>query len=197
MAALLSDGPLLWSVNRSSGMVLLALRTLTVLLGVSSMRGAAGTRVPRFAVQALHRNIGLLSLVMLLLHIFSAVLEEYVDIRWWHGFVPWGLHYEPLWLALGVVAGDLMLATALSSMVRTRLPPGAWRWVHRAAYPVWGLALWHGLAIGTDTGLGWATAVYATSGALVAAALLLRVAGLGRRHDSPLPRERAAAGRLP
>ena len=88
LAALILDGPLLWYVNRASGVVLLALLTLTVLLGVSSMRGAAGTRVPRFAVQALHRNTGLLALVMLGLHIASAVLDEYVDIRWWQGVVP-------------------------------------------------------------------------------------------------------------
>ena len=198
MATLIPEGPLLWYVNRASGLVLLALLTLTVVLGVSSMRGAAGTRVPRFAVQALHRNVGLLSLVMLLVHIFSAVLEEYVDIRWWHGFVPWGLRYEPLWLALGVVAGDLMLAAALTSMVRTRLPRGGWQWVHRTTYLTWALAVGHGLAIGTDTGATWATWVYGVCAVLVAAAALLRVTGVGRRRPgvATVP-ERSVAGRRP
>ena len=85
---MIPEGPLLWYVNRSTGMVLLVLLTLTVLLGALSTRGDAGSRVPRFAVQSLHRNLGLLATVMLVLHVTTAVLDEFVDIRWWQAVVP-------------------------------------------------------------------------------------------------------------
>ena len=39
-------------------------------------------------------------------HIVSSVVDEYVDIRWWQAFVPYGATYEPLWLGLGAVAVD-------------------------------------------------------------------------------------------
>src|SRR5205085_1153681 len=138
------DGPLLWYVNRSTGLVLLVLLTVTVLLGVWSTRGAAGTRIPRFVLQSVHRNVGLLSMTMLFVHVASAVLDEFVDIRWWQAFVPWSLRYQPWWLGLGIVAVDLLVAVCLTSLVRARLSHRTWWWLHLTTYPAWVAAAVHG-----------------------------------------------------
>ncbi len=45
---------------------------------------------------------------MLVAHVVSAVVDSYVDIRWWQAFVPFGSTYEPLWLALGAISLDLL-----------------------------------------------------------------------------------------
>ena len=88
-----------------------------------------------------------------------------------------------------------MLAAAASSMVRSRLPLAGWAWLHRTSYVAWGLALWHGLRIGTDTGAGWATWYYAASAATVALAVLIRVAVTRhRRRDVPVERQPDGAG---
>ena len=185
---MIPEGPLLWYVNRSTGIVLLLLLTVTVLLGVWSTRGDAGSRIPRFVVQALHRNIGLLSVVMLGLHVATAVLDEYVDIRWWQAVVPWELDYQPLWLALGIVAFDLMLAVLLTSMARDRLGRRTWRGVHLSSYALWALSLAHGLGIGTDSGEPWAQWTYGVSGAAVVVATVLRLAaGWRPRPRNPRP----------
>lgn len=175
------EGPLLWYVNRSTGMVLLLLLTATVLMGIWSTRGEAGGRLPRFAVQALHRNVGLLSVAMITVHIGSAVLDEYVDIRWWQAFVPHQLHYKPLWLALGIVALDLMLAVVLTSLVRARLGHRAWRAVHLSSYVIWALAVVHGVGIGTDTATAWGRWTYVGSAAAVAASVAVRLLEPRRR----------------
>src|SRR4029079_5455172 len=78
----LTDGPLLWYLNRSPGLVVLALLTVSALLGVLST-GGAGRVVPRFATQAVHRNLALWSVALLGLHVVTAVVDTYVDIRWW------------------------------------------------------------------------------------------------------------------
>ena len=183
---MIPDGPLLWYVNRSTGLVLLLLLTATVLLGEWSTRSAAGHRLPGFAVQALHRNVGLLSLAMLTLHIGSAVLDEYVDIRWWQAFAPWQLHYQPLWLALGVVAFDLMLAVVITSLVRARLGHRAWRAVHLSSYAIWGVSVAHGLGIGTDTGETWARWGYVGCAGVVAASVAMRLTGPRVRPGAPV-----------
>lgn len=183
---MIPEGPLLWHVNRSTGLVLLVLLTTTVMLGVWSTRGDAGTRVPRFAVQALHRNIGLLSMTMLTLHVATAVLDEFVDIRWWQVFAAWDLHYRPLWLALGIVALDLLVVVTVTSLLRDRLPVRGWRLLHLLTYPVWLLSVAHGLGIGTDRGEGWVQLVYLGSAVAVAASVLVRIAGSSRRRR-PVP----------
>ncbi len=184
---MLSDGPFLWYLNRSTGMVLLVLLTLSILLGIWSTRGTAGTRLPRFAVQALHRNLALLASALLGLHVVTAVADEYVDIRWWHAFVPWELHYQPVWLALGVVALDLVLAVVVVSTLRNRLSHRSWWLVHLLTYAAWVMAVAHGLGIGTDTGEGWARATYAGAVGLVLASVVVRLAGARRTSTAPSP----------
>ena len=186
---MIPEGPVLWYVNRSSGLVLLVLLTLTVLLGTVSTRGEAGSRVPRFVLQSLHRNVGLLTMVLLGLHVITAVLDEYVDIRWWQALAPWQLHYEPVWLALGIVALDLLIAVVVTSLARRHLSLRAWWLVHMTTYAVWGLSLLHGIGIGTDSSAGWTRWLYVGCGALVAAAVVLRFAhrrGPARTLTPPL-----------
>jgi len=183
---MIPDGPLLWYVNRSTGLVLILLLTTGILLGVWSTRGDAGTRVPRFAVQSLHRNVGLLSLLLLVIHVVSAVLDEFVDIRWWQAVVPADLHYEAGWLAAGIVASDLIVAVALTSIVRHRLSHRGWLLLHLTSYAAWVVALAHGLGIGTDTGSGWARWTYATSGVLVTGAVVWRLIARPERPTAPV-----------
>lgn len=174
------DGPLLWYLNRSTGFVVLGLFTLTTVLGVLATGGRAGRGLPRFVTQSLHRNLALISVTMLVAHVVTAVVDSYVDIRWWQAFVPYvGSTYEPLWLALGTLALDLTLVVVLTSLVRSRMRHRPWRLVHLLAYAGWGLSVAHALGIGTDTGSGEAWPVAVAAGC-VAAVLAAGVVRLGR-----------------
>lgn len=152
----MTDGPLLWYLNRGSGLVVLALLTLSTVLGVLSLGGLSpsGLRrrgLPRFVTQALHRNVALVSVVALVVHVATAVADTYVDIRWWQALVPWwGATYLPLWLGLGTLALDLVAVVTLTSLLRTRLSERAWRRVHYLSWGAWAVGLAHGIGIGTD-----------------------------------------------
>ena len=175
-------GPTLWYLNRSTGLVVLALLTITTLLGVLST-GQGGRLLPRFVGQALHRNLALWSVVLLVLHVTTAVVDSYVDIRWWQAVVPWaGATYLPLWLGLGTLSLDLIVLVAVTSLVRARMRHRTWRLVHLLAYGAWGVAVAHGLGIGTDLRQpGWErSAVYAAI-ALVAGVALVRLVGATAR----------------
>ncbi|MDV3221496.1 ferric reductase-like transmembrane domain-containing protein [Intrasporangium sp.] len=182
------EGPLLWFVNRGTGVALLLLLTVTTVLGVLATRGDAGRGLPRFVTQSLHRNLGLVSLALLLAHVVTAVLDEYVDIRWWHALAPVGATYEPVSLGLGALALDLLVAAAVTSVVRHRLAHGAWRAVHVVTYVAWVLAVLHGIGIGTDARTGWGIATTLASVAAVGAAAAVRVVGLASARPGPVPR---------
>jgi sulfoxide reductase heme-binding subunit YedZ len=152
-----TDGPFLWYLNRSTGLVLLVLLTLSTVLGVLAMHGRAGRGLPRFVTQSLHRNLALLSVVLLAVHVISAVADTYVDIRWWQAFVPVGATYLPLWLGLGTISLDLMAVVVLTSLVRAHLSHRTWHAVHLLSWLAWGFAVVHGLGIGTDLGTDPAT----------------------------------------
>ncbi len=179
------DGPFLWYLNRGTGVVLLALLTASVVLGILATHSRAGGRVPGFVTQALHRNVALLAVSMLGAHVATAVLDTYVDIRWWQALVPYvGSTYLPIWLGLGTLALDLFLVVTVTSLVRARMKHRSWRAVHLLTYVGWALSVAHAIGTGTDlrAGAGWAVGVTAGCVALVAASGALRVGRLLARR---------------
>jgi methionine sulfoxide reductase heme-binding subunit len=145
----------LWYLNRATGIVLLVTMTLTVVLGVLVRSHVRLPALPRFGVVGLHRNIGLLSALLLLAHVVTAVVDSYVDIGWTDVLVPFLAGYRPFAVGLGTLALDLVVLVVATSLLRSRLPLGLWQWVHRTSYLLWPMAFVHGLTAGTDLGSGW------------------------------------------
>ena len=140
----------LWYLTRASGVVTLILLTVTVVLGVANVNRAQAAGWPRFVVEGLHRNASLLAVVMLCVHIATTVLDPFASISLVASIVPFIGNYRPIWLGLGTLASDLLLAIALTSIVRRRLGQRTWRATHWLAYACWPIAVVHGLGTGSD-----------------------------------------------
>ena len=69
--------------------------TLSVVLGVLTTQRVATGWWPRFASQALHRNVSLLAVALLLTHILTTLLDNYVAISWWAGDRPLHVRLQP------------------------------------------------------------------------------------------------------
>ena len=162
-------GPGLWYATRATGLVTLLLLTASALLGILTAGRFASDSWPRFLSQGLHRNISLLVLAFLALHVGTTVADTYTSIPLAAAFVPLAASYKAPWLSLGAVACDLLLALIATSLVRGRLGYRGWRRVHWLAYACWPVAVAHGLGIGTDRSTTW---VIALSAACVLAVLV-------------------------
>ena len=182
----MSPSPL-WYLTRGTGVVSLVLLTLVVLLGVTSTFRWRSARLPKFLVHGLHRNLTLLALVFLAVHIVTAVIDSYAPIRLIDAFVPFVGTYRPLWLGLGAVAFDLLLALTATSLLRSRVGPRLWRALHWLAYAAWPVAVVHGLGTGTDARSAWMELLTAACVLAVAGGVLFRVAGGGTRRVPALP----------
>jgi methionine sulfoxide reductase heme-binding subunit len=163
-----------WYLTRSTGAVSLILLTLSVALGVAGVSRFSSPRWPRFVLDSLHRNVSLLAIAFLLVHILTAVLDSFAPISLADAIVPFGGSYRPFWLGLGAIAFDLLLAVALTSMVRRRLGYGAWRATHWLAYACWPIALLHGLGTGSDVKSTWLLALNIVCLGVVALAVGVR-----------------------
>jgi sulfoxide reductase heme-binding subunit YedZ len=172
---LATSGPSLdWYLARSTGAVALLLLSIAVALGVADVRRFSTPSWPRFVVDALHRNVSLLALVFLVLHILTAVLDSFASISLLDAFVPFAGSYRPFWLGLGAVAFDLLLAVILTSLLRGRVGPRAWRATHWLVYACGPVALLHTLGTGSDVKTTWLLALCGFCLALVLGAVLLR-----------------------
>jgi len=151
----MTDTPPLWYLSRGSGVVTLVLLTVTVVLGITTSARWATAHWPRFVVVGLHRNLSLLAVAFLGLHITTTVVDGYVPIRRLDVVVPFVSAYKPLWLGLGAIAFDLLAAVLVTSLLRSRLSQPVWRAVHWLAYGCWPVAVVHGLGIGSDSRQAW------------------------------------------
>ena len=160
MTAIVASAPSpLWYVTRGSGIVTLILLTASICLGVASAVGWHRRSLPRFVVAGLHRNLTLLAVVFLALHVATTVADSFTPIGVRDGFVPFVASYRPLWLGLGAIACDLLLALVVTSLVRVRIGYRVWRATHWLAYAAWPLALVHALGTGSDARSGWMAAI--------------------------------------
>lgn len=161
-----------WFLARGSGISALVLFSVVMVLGVLTRSGRAVLGIPRFALRSVHSSAALLALAFLGLHIATLLFDPYAQVRLIDLVVPFAGAYRPLWVGLGTLALDLLLALAVTTAVRHRIGPRLWRAIHLGAYVAWPVAVLHGLGTGTDAGTPWMTAVtvaciLAVGGALV------------------------------
>ncbi len=164
-----------WYLARGTGAVSLLLLTAVVVLGILGPLRVTARRWPRFAIDTLHRDLSLLVLGVLVLHIATSVLDGFAPIRWLDAVIPLGSSYRPLWLGLGALSFDLLLALVITSLVRRRLGYRAWRAVHWAAYASWPVAVAHGIGTGSDATATWMLLLTAVCLAAVLVAVWIRI----------------------
>ncbi|MBV8710443.1 MAG: ferric reductase-like transmembrane domain-containing protein [Solirubrobacterales bacterium] len=171
-----------WYLARGTGAVSLVLLTGSVVLGIVGSVRFAAPRWPRFAIDTVHRDLSLLVLVVLAIHVITSVLDGFAPITLLDGVVPFATPYRPLWMALGTLAFDLLLAIAITSLVRRRLGYRAWRAIHWLAYASWPVAVLHGLGTGSDIKQWWMLGLTVACIVAVLVAVWARLAHVSGEH---------------
>jgi hypothetical protein len=171
-----------WYLARGTGAVALVLLTASVVIGIVGSVRFAAPRWPRFAIDAVHRDVSLLVLVVLVIHIVTSVLDGFAPITLLDGVIPFNSPYRPLWLGLGTLSFDLLVAIAITSLVRRRLGYRAWRAIHWTAYASWPVAVLHGLGTGTDVKQWWMLGLTVICIVAVLAAVWIRIANVSPDH---------------
>lgn len=151
----MTSGATLWYLTRGAGAVALLLLTASTLVGALTAGRWRSDGWPRFAVATIHRNLTLLALVFIGIHVATTIADGYAPIGVKDVFVPFVSQYRPIWLGLGALALDVLLAIGISTALRKRIGYRVWRLLHWSAYAAWPLALAHGLGSGSDVRHGW------------------------------------------
>lgn len=170
-----SGGSAYWYLTRSTGAVALLLLTGAVALGVLDVRRFSSPNWPRFVLDTLHRNVSLLAMVFLLLHVLTSVLDSFAPISIVDAIVPFAGAYRPFWLGLGALSFDLLVAVTITSLLRRRFGYGTWRAIHWLTYASWPIALLHGFGTGSDVKSTWLLLLSIGCLLVVLAAVLARV----------------------
>lgn len=140
----------LWVTERATGLTALVLLSLATFLGAVTSAGWASRRFPEVRSVTLHRNISLMSLCFLAVHVLGVAMDSYVDVPWVAVLVPFTSSYEEIPVALGTIAFDLVLALILTGYLRDKINRRAWRLLHDLTYVCWAFATIHALFAGFE-----------------------------------------------
>jgi methionine sulfoxide reductase heme-binding subunit len=180
---------LLWYTTRGAGAVSLVLLSAVVVLGLLARVRFEAHGWPRFLSAAVHGDLALMTLVFLLLHIVTAVVDPFTHLGL-AALVPFGSSYRTLWLGLGAIAFELLIAIVATSLLRRYIGARVWRGIHWFAYASWPVAVLHGVGTGTDGTALWMLVIDAVCVVAVGVALIWRMAAA---PPDPLADERRGA----
>jgi sulfoxide reductase heme-binding subunit YedZ len=189
----LTSNPLDWYAARAAGIVAYLLLSFVVVLGTTMARKAAMQRWPQFALEEVHRFAGLLVGAFVAIHVLTIAIDSWLPFSVASIAIPLLSRYRAVWVALGIVAAELLVALAVTNHYRRRLPYRFWRRAHYLNFVVWTAATLHGVGSGTDRSSPWLLAVYSLAVAAVVIAVTVR---LLRRHATLLRPAGAAAAAL-
>ena len=163
-----------WYAARAGGIVAYLLLSAGVLAGIALAGKQRVPGLPRFAVEDVHRFLGLLAGLFVAIHVCSIALDTVVPFSLAQLVIPFTASYRPLATGLGVVAVELLVAVAITNVFRSRLSHRFWRRAHYATLVVWLLATGHGILAGSDRDQAWLLWLYGAAVGSVAAATAVR-----------------------
>ncbi|HVV37038.1 MAG TPA: ferric reductase-like transmembrane domain-containing protein [Acidimicrobiales bacterium] len=159
-----------WYIARSSGLVAWVILAASMVWGLSiSSRAAFGRRRdgtlrrPHPAWQLdLHRYLGGLATVLVVLHVLAAIADSYLHFTIAGVLVPFASAWRPAAVAWGVVGLYLLVAVEVSSLAKKHMPKSTWKAIHFASYPLFLVSTIHGVTAGTDA-RGWIVRLFVSA----------------------------------
>ena len=174
---------ILWFATRGAGIVSLILFSSVACLGLLAVARTQARWWPRFLTVELHRNLALLSVAFLAIHIATAVFDPFTHLGMAAAFVPLASVYRPLPVAFGVVSVYLVAAVIVTSLLRERIGHRVWRAIHWTSYASFPLAVEHTLTAGSDSFSQWMLGVTAACVLAVGGSLLYRATAGGTNRE--------------
>ena len=165
-----------WYFGRATGFVALLLLTAIIVLGVLGPLRVTTDSWPRFAIRTVHRDLSLLALLVIAIHVVVLVADGYVNIPLSAAVLPFGSGYSPFWTGLGALAlrpaasrsSSPACCAAASATAPGASSTGSPTSAGRSPSPM-------ASATGSDSSSAWALALTFACIAIVAAAVVMRV----------------------
>ena len=102
-----------WYAERAAGIVAYVLLTALVVLGLALSNRVRTRAWPAFAIEDVHRFVGILAGVFVALHVGLIAIDTFVPFSVSQILVPFTADYRPVATGLGTVALELLVAVAI------------------------------------------------------------------------------------
>ena len=171
----------LWVLARVAGLGSYAALAMAVVTGIALRTAVLDWLGNNRALRSLHEYTTVLWIPLAGIHLGALLLDSNARVGVLDLVVPFHAAYGTFAIGLGALAVDLLIVVTVTALLRRRIKPDLWKWLHRLAYAAFALIFFHAVLSGTDFS---DPVVSAISWAVTAALLALGLA-------------RAVWGRLP
>jgi DMSO/TMAO reductase YedYZ heme-binding membrane subunit len=141
---------LLWLISRAAALTAFFVLAASLITGQALRTAIFGPRLRNRELAGLHEFLTICWLPFVALHLIALTLDRVAQITPLDLVVPFRVPYASLAVGLGTIGFDLLVVVALSSYLRSRLRPVAWRWLHRTSYVVFATFVVHAVLAGSD-----------------------------------------------
>jgi sulfoxide reductase heme-binding subunit YedZ len=163
-----------WDTTRALALTSYLLLFVSVVAGVLQSMKMLPAKSKASIIMS-HPLTGWLGLLFGLTHGLVLLYDNYVGYTLVEILVPFTAKQDPFEIGLGVIALYIVFLLVLSSDLLQRLGKQIWHKVHILAFPAFLMALYHGVAIGTDTVLPAIRFMYIFTGLVVLALIVMRI----------------------
>ncbi len=163
-----------WYITRSAAITAYILLFFLIVMGENMATGLTYQFITPPHAWLIHKYLGVSFGLALLVHIISLTFDSFLPFGIGDIFLPLNSGYQPVALAFGRVGFYLVLIIMLSSLISRFQRSSWWRKLHFLVYPLFILALLHGLFIGTDSRSIFMLVIYYITGLIFIALLFNR-----------------------
>lgn len=144
------ETPWAWYIARATGIIAFILLYLSMLYGLA-------IRIPFFnkltaPILAIdfHKWFSVHATLFALVHGVSLMFDKFINFNLFDVFVPFSSDFQPLLIALGIIAFYLMVTLVLTSYLRKHMPFTLWRIIHHLNIFLYLFVAIHMILLGTD-----------------------------------------------
>jgi cytochrome b561 len=176
-----SPSPVTWYLARAAGIMLYLLALTSVVTGLGLTTALFDRWPGRGMLFSLHAYATSLTYGFLSLHLLSLAADTTVRFAPHQLLVPFASGWREPWTGFGILAGGLILVVGVSFSLKRFIGQRVWRGLHWLTFPLYLLALLHGIGAGTDTRTPWMAALYLATGSAVVLLTSYRLLRAGAR----------------
>lgn len=161
-----------WNYSRAAGIMAYLFVWLAAISGLLSKAKILPRTGSVSTLMDVHRKMACFGFYFIIFHALILSYDDYIKLKVDDLLIPFRSSYQSSNMSMGILAfyGTILV---IGSMFF--LGGRAFRYWHLLTYPVYFLALWHGLNMGTDSHSTWMQAIYWSTGCLIVVASIYRV----------------------
>jgi predicted ferric reductase len=157
-----------WYTSRAAGIASYLLMFIIIFMGEGMTSGFAYQFASPVRIWLTHKYLGISLGITIIIHMLSLLMDKFIGFNIGDILIPFYSSYQPFLLNLGIFAFYILIIVLISSIFIRLEKPYLWRKIHYFVYPMFLLALIHGLFLGSDSKLPAIQIMYGATGLIFA-----------------------------